>query len=554
MLSNHTTDPQRAGEKMVEAVKSNVKLARKTQAVNLVEGLETRKVGTNAVEKVAKVLTEDKEKRNEGVVLKLMVIVKGLAKEKEKKARRKFQADKKEAEKLLPAGWIKKEFKRIMRKEVQDEWDDRKEKNKLKKDHLEKKYKVRKEEGKVKGIAVGDEELGEDTEEIKVLAYNVELSSDEQEYMKVPNSLTDFAPVDVEGIKTDIKAMEAKLRMSVREEEEQPARGLEDEAAARGLEDKEAEMASRRVYDESLRVADFRKKRVNDTGLNKRIKLPEPVAIQKETKIQSLVDDLEELAVKAGKGAAACLRAGKAGTGPGPPSSLTVAQQRGRASIKAREKAGELVLVCSDKSGKRAVMTPEVYKQLMEPHIRGDTIHTRDEVDQVEHRFNGASAQILKAFGVGKDWGHEDRLKSAYSACHNMVPSLSQLVKDHKETLKTRPVARARADQAPNGPLAALVGDILDPYIQEADVANRTEVISTEELCHVTEETNEKIRSEGLRTGPFQRAGKLVIGSKDAEAFYPNIDVDVAAEEAKLEKRFELSRLFSNAQDCYRLP
>ena len=101
--------------------------------------------------------------------------------------------------------------------------------------------------------------------------------------------------------------------------------------------------------------------------------------------------------------------------------------------------------------------------------------------------------------------------------------------------MKTRPVCRARADQAPNGPLAALVGDILDPFIQEADVANRTEMISTEDLCHVTEETNEKIRSEGLSTGPFQRAGQLVIGSKDAEAFYPNIDVDVAAEEAKLE-------------------
>ena len=173
-------------------------------------------------------------------------------------------------------------------------------------------------------------------------------------------------------------------------------------------------MASKRVYDEFLRVADFRKKRVNDTGLNKRIKLPEPVAIQKETKIQSLVNDLDEIAMRAGKKAAICLRHGRAGTGPLPSSTLTEAQQRGRASIKAREKAGELVLVCSDKSGKRAVMTPEIYKQLMEPHIRGDTVHTREEVDQVERQFNGASAQILRAFGVGKDWRHEERMKSAY--------------------------------------------------------------------------------------------------------------------------------------------
>ena len=43
----------------------------------------------------------------------------------------------------------------------------------------------------------------------------------------------------------------------------------------------------------------------------------------------------------------------------------------------------------------------------MEPHITGDTIHTRDEVDQAEKQFNGAAAQILKVFKVGEDWRHE---------------------------------------------------------------------------------------------------------------------------------------------------
>ena len=195
---------------------------------------------------------------------------------------------------------------------------------------------MKKEDGEVRVIADGDEELGEDTEKVKVLAYEVELNYDEQEYMKVPNSLTYFAPVDVEGIKTDILAMEAKLRMSVREQEEksdhatqglerQPASQGVDGQPSQGLHGQEAEMASKRVYDEFLRVDDFRKKWVNDTGLNKRIKLPEPVAIQKETKIQSLVNDLQEVATRAGKKAAACLRNGRAGTGPPPlpPSTLT---------------------------------------------------------------------------------------------------------------------------------------------------------------------------------------------------------------------------------------
>ena len=39
----------------------------------------------------------------------------------------------------------------------------------------------------------------------------------------------------------------------------------------------------------------------------------------------------------------------------------------------------------------------------------------------------------------------------------------------------------------------------------------------------------------GVQRGRFQQAGELVVGSKDVEAFYPSMDVDLAAEEVKLE-------------------
>ena len=60
-------------------------------------------------------------------------------------------------------------------------------------------------------------------------------------------------------------------------------------------------------------------------------------------------------------------------------------------------------------------------------------------------------------------------------------------------------------------------------------------MISTEELCHEIDVVNDRIKQDGLKSGAFQGDGHLVIGSKDAEAFYPNLDVDVAANEAKLE-------------------
>ena len=201
--------------------------------------------------------------------------------------------------------------------------------------------------------------------------------------------------MDVESIQTEVKVMEAKLRMSVR--------GLEDSDSAQGLDEQEAELACKRVYDETEKVVDFRKKRVTDTGLNKRITLPYPVDTRTEDKIQDLVNDLDEAILRAGReDESGRLRAGKQN-----PSGVNNDQQRGRENILKREREGELIVVLTDMSGKRAVMTQEIYHQLMEPHITGDTIHTRDEVDQAEKQFNGAAAQILKVFKVGEDWHHE---------------------------------------------------------------------------------------------------------------------------------------------------
>ena len=82
---------------------------------------------------------------------------------------------------------------------------------------------------------------------------------------------------------------------------------------------------------------------------------------------------------------------------------------RGRLRLLEREKAGELVLVCSDKSGKLYPMSRALYKQCMQPHIEGDTVHTREDVSKAEKQFNGASKQILRAMRFGEDWSHEDR-------------------------------------------------------------------------------------------------------------------------------------------------
>ena len=200
-------------------------------------------------------------------------------------------------------------------------------------------------------IPVGDTELGEEEEEIEALAFGVELNPDEEAYMKLPNSVTDFTEIDVEKIQTSIQATAAKLRMSVREQEDHSPQGLE-------IQDAEALMASRRVYDSQKKVADFRKREVTDSSLNKRITVPEAAPAEKEIKILALVDTLEQI-VKDGKKVPASPRAGR----PKPPV-LSEQEQRGRESILSREKIGEIVILETDKSGRRAAVTPELYTNL----------------------------------------------------------------------------------------------------------------------------------------------------------------------------------------------
>ena len=164
-----------AGEKMKEAAKQGVKRTKKVLALNLLRGLRKRRLGTPAVEKMAKNLMEENE-RQENVVIKLMDIAVRSAEEKAKKAKMEADRSMKEAKRELPAGWQWRRFRDIVREEVQDLWKDQKVKNSKKKDHLERKHKPRKEEDFYRGIPISDRALGEDDTEIKVTAIGVEIS------------------------------------------------------------------------------------------------------------------------------------------------------------------------------------------------------------------------------------------------------------------------------------------------------------------------------------------------------------------------------------------
>ena len=153
----------------MEAAKLGVKRTRRVLSLNLLRGLRKRRVGTHAIEKMARNLTEVKD-RQEKVVIKLLDIAIDAAEEKAAKASREADKSMKEVKRALPVGWQRRRFREILRDEAQDLWKERKEKNSKKKDHLEAKHKPRKEDHFYRGIPISDRALGEEDTEIKVTA------------------------------------------------------------------------------------------------------------------------------------------------------------------------------------------------------------------------------------------------------------------------------------------------------------------------------------------------------------------------------------------------
>ena len=299
-LVTTTTDPIRAAENMLEAAKNSIKMTKRTTALNLLKGLRVRRLGTYSVEKASKDLTKEIE-RNEGVVMKLMYIVVGASELKMKVARKRAFKSKKEVIEMLPAGWRRNEFQRIVNKEVEQVWKDQKEKNEKKKNNLEAKHKVRKEKSVYKGVPISDEQLeaefGAEESVNEVLGYGVELNDDEKEFLKLPKSATDYVEVDEEKIKTSVKGMAAKLRRSIGEQEEKGGRLEGDEVVSQGMDvqngsgdvpaqglsvqNKDAIFESKRVYNSEKGVDDFKKKVVTSMVTCKRIMVPEAAEVQK---------------------------------------------------------------------------------------------------------------------------------------------------------------------------------------------------------------------------------------------------------------------------------
>ena len=136
------------------------------------------------------------------------------------------------------------------------------------------------------------------------------------------------------------------------------------------------------------------------------------------------------------------------------------------------------VVTKTDKSDRLCLLTEEDYVETGQPHVEGDSVKTRKEMEQNEDILNCHSLQMCRILGLCNGQNCAKRLKSAILNQNTLPPSLYFTIKDHKpiiqgEPLPARPVCGAT--RAHNGQLGFMLSKVLDAASDILAKENETE-------------------------------------------------------------------------------
>ena len=118
----------------------------------------------------------------------------------------------------------------------------------------------------------------------------------------------------------------------------------------------------------------------------------------------------------------------------------------------------------TDKSGKMAITTVEIYNKMGEEHTKNDKEISEEKLKVIQRKHNGHVSMWLKMGKTGENWHHEERFREScinHSCC---VSPLWLLLKDHKkvnpgELPRTRPVSGG------NKSMGVHLSNLLSDYI-----------------------------------------------------------------------------------------
>ena len=263
----------------------------------------------------------------------------------------------------------------------------------------------------------------------------------------------------------------------------------------------------------------FSKRKVTDIPTCRRVTLPKPVDEKNEVVMRNMKLKMME-AFQSYKSENCDEKGNIVKT------NLTRENRIGLKQCRDQAKAWMGVFMMTDESKKTSADTAENYITAMKDHFKDDTVMNKEDLANLERELNGHTVMFSKILNIGKEWGHEARVKSAIISKQGYIPKLTGIRKDHKmvppgQELSgppCRPVCGA--SRSVNGPLSHILSEILNTMADQLDKVVGTECRSTEELVAGLEEVNKRSDVKAP-----------VVFSMDVRSLFPSLKAKQVAEE-----------------------
>ena len=191
ILSYQLPDPPRADRAMHQLLSTNIKLTRKVLTKNLINTIMKRNIGTNDVEKYVQVVCKQnvRKTRNIAMIRHAMKMKLDDAEYDERVTRKYFYEKLNEYRKVMIRGsLVDEEFRRMMKREVEDVWMEGKKKNANKVISLVRKYAPADEKDDTRDVLVTDAQLSDENGNMEksVKSFgDVHINEEEKEALKV---------------------------------------------------------------------------------------------------------------------------------------------------------------------------------------------------------------------------------------------------------------------------------------------------------------------------------------------------------------------------------
>ena len=516
---------------LLETADEKIKMQKCQLTLNLLRKLHKRGLGLNSVEFYAKKSSGEGPRRKLRRKRTVQLLMKGkledavimLERSKENLNRKLTRVERRWGHHR--ATMIA--FREILSNIAVKVWEDGRDKNKRKIEHLEKKWRnnqgTEAVEGVWRGVKIGDKELEEEMTNEEVEAPKaphkyggVTSNADEDALLALPHKFTTYESIQLDKIKVSTEIMKDKIRWELRTREE-------EREGAPWTEDWEFEQQEEKeVFRPEERRMEFSRRRVTDMPTNRFVHIPNPAGPEVETVLDNMSNRVYTVAK-----AYILEKCDKKGNIL--EKNLSQQEQRGLKSLAKRVNEKELIVQKTDKGGDLALNTPDNYIETMKPHFQSDPDFSWEDHEKLEAELNACSIQFARVLRVGAKWGHWTRVKSAVTSHNGPIPLLSGYPKTHKdisnlsleEQLKGPPVRPVcGASDSNNGPLSDLLSQICMQLGDEMDESIGSLCISQEEMCGEIEKVNNR--------GDIK---KLVVFSMDVSKMFPSM---VASDVAKV--------------------